>query len=149
MKTQKADSPSMSSVTAVVACIFCVLSAMLLAQAKTWTIPNNAANEKNPLAISPSVLKKGESLYKSNCSGCHGPKGLGDGPNVDVKDRTHRPANLAISRNPEGVVFYKMWNGRKDPDMPEFKSRMTRDEAWAVVAYVTGPLRTSPPPAAP
>ena len=149
MKTQKAASPSVSSVPSVVACIFCVLSAMLLAQAKTWTIPNGAANEKNPLTVSPAVLKKGESLYKSNCRGCHGPKGLGDGPNVDAKDRTHRPANLAISRNPEGVVFYKMWNGRKDPDMPEFKSRMTRNEAWAIVAYVTGPLRTPPPPSAP
>jgi mono/diheme cytochrome c family protein len=40
-----------------------------------------------------------------------------------------------MSRNPEGVVFYKIWNGRKDPDMPAFKSQMTKDEAWAVVAY--------------
>ena len=142
-----ASSAVMSSCL-IVASLACVLRAFPAAQSKTWTIPDSAANEKNPLAISPAVLKKGESLYKSNCSGCHGRKGLGDGPNVDAKDRTHRPANLAISRNPEGVVFYKMWNGRKDPDMPEFKSRMTRDEAWAVVAYVTGPLRTPPPPTA-
>jgi mono/diheme cytochrome c family protein len=62
---------------------------------------------------------------------------MGDGPNVDRQDRKNRPANLALSRNPEGVVFYKLWNGRKDPDMPAFKSRLTKDEAWAVVAYVT------------
>jgi len=46
------------------------------------------------------------------------------------------------------VVFYKVWNGRKDPDMPAFKSRMTRDEAWAVVAYVTGVLRSPAPSSA-
>jgi mono/diheme cytochrome c family protein len=102
-----------------------------------WTIPQDANTASNPLTATPEVLKHGESLYKSNCAGCHGPKGLGDGPNVDRQDRKNRPANLTISRNPDGVVFYKMWNGRKDPDMPAFKSRMTKDEAWAVVAYVT------------
>ena len=77
-----------------------------------------------------------EMQYKSNCAGCHGPKGPGDGANVARQDRKNRPANLTRSRNPEGVVFHKMWNGRKDPDMSAFKSRMTQDEAWEVVAFV-------------
>jgi mono/diheme cytochrome c family protein len=121
-----------------------VLSALLSAQAKTWTLPEGAANEKSPLTSSPEVLKKGESLYKSNCAGCHGPKGLGDGPNVDKSDRKSKPANLTLSRNPEGIVFYKIWNGRKDPDMPAFKSRMTNDETWEVVAFVTSLRSTQP-----
>ena len=136
MKKYKNSSSSVSTAPSVVACLLCVLGALLSAQAKTWTIPDGAANEKNPIASSLDIVKKGESLYKSNCAGCHGPMGLGDGPNVDKKDRAHRPANLRMSRNPEGVVFYKIWNGRKDPDMPAFKSRMTKDEAWSVVAYV-------------
>lgn len=139
--------------SSVVASLLGVLCPLVSAQSSIWTLPPGAAAEKNPLAASPDVLKKGESLYKSNCAGCHGPTGLGDGPNVDRKDRAHRPSNLALSRNPEGVVFYKLWNGRKNPDMPEFKSRLTKTEAWTIVAYVTGPLRpqapSSPPPAAP
>jgi mono/diheme cytochrome c family protein len=119
----------------VVACVF-VFAALVSGQAKSWTIPDTAQTEKSPRSSAPDVLKKGESLYKSNCIGCHGPKGLGDGADVDRKDRKSRPANLTMSRNPEGVVFYKIWNGRKDPDMPAFKSRMTREEAWAAVAYV-------------
>jgi len=126
---------SASSASSAVACLF-VFASLVFAQAKTWTLPEGVANQKSPLANSPDVLKKGESLYKSNCAGCHGRTGLCDGPNVDKKDRAHRPANLTISRNPDGVVFYKIWNGRKDPDMPAFKSRMTKDETWAVVAYV-------------
>ncbi len=113
-----------------------LFSMIASAQSKTWTIPEGAAVETSPLSASADVLKNGESLYKSNCTGCHGPKGLGDGPQVDRSDRKNRPANLTLSRNPEGVVFYKIWNGRKDPDMPAFKSRMTKDEAWAVVSYV-------------
>lgn len=133
---QKRNATSVFLRSSVVASFLVAASVLVAAQAKTWTLPEGAANEKNPLASSPDVLKKGESLYKSNCAGCHGPKGLGDGPNVDKKDRAQRPANLTISRNPEGVVFYKVWNGRKDPDMPAFKSRMTKDEAWSTVAYV-------------
>lgn len=139
---------SVSSASTVVASLLCVLvlSALVSAQSKTWTIPDGGASEKNPLPMSPALLKHGESLYKSNCAGCHGKQGHGDGPNVDPKDRRHKPANLALSRNPEGVVFYKIWNGRKDPDMPEFKSRMTKNDAWAVTAYVTGPLRSPATP---
>ena len=127
--------PSASFVSSVVVCVF-VFAAWPRAQANNWSIPPNAATETNPLSSSPEVLKKGESLYKSNCVGCHGPKGLGDGTEVDKKDRAHKPANLVMSRNPEGVVFYKIWNGRSDPKMPAFKSRMTKDDAWAVVAFV-------------
>jgi len=119
----------------VLASAFLLSSAVAFSQAG-WTIPPDATTEKNPLASTADVLKHGESLYKSNCAGCHGPAGLGDGPNVDTHDRKNRPANLTLSRNPEAVVFYKIWNGRKDPDMPAFKSRMTKDEVWAVVAYV-------------
>ena len=114
-----------------------LLSSAVARSQTGWTIPPDANTEKSPLTATPEVLKHGESLYKSNCAGCHGPKGLGDGPNVDRSERKNRPANLTISRNPEGVVFHKLWNGRKDPDMPAFKSRLTKDEAWAVVAYVT------------
>ena len=64
----------------------CPRLALALAR-KPWTLPEGAATEKSPLALSPDVLKKGESLYKSIARGVHGQKGLGDGPNVDKKDR--------------------------------------------------------------
>jgi mono/diheme cytochrome c family protein len=126
---------SVSSVSSVVAC-FVAFTALVCAQGNGWTVPETAAAEKNPLSASPALVKKGESLYKANCAGCHGPNGLGDGPDVDKKDRRNRPANLTLSRNPEGIAFYKIWNGRKDPDMPAFKTRLTRDEAWAVVSHI-------------
>ena len=42
---------------------------------------------------------------------------------------------LGASRNPDGVMFYKVWNGRKNPKMPAFKSEMTRDDIWTVIQY--------------
>ena len=126
---------SASSASSAVACLL-LFGSLAFAQVKGWSIPENAAAEKNPLSTSPDVLKKGEALYNSFCSTCHGRTGLGDGPDVDRKDRANRPANLTLSRNPEGVVFYKIWNGRQAPKMPAFKSQLTKADTWTVVTYV-------------
>ena len=39
-------------------------------------------------------------------------------------------------RNPDGVVFYKVMNGRKRPKMPAFKEELNEQQVWQVVAYV-------------
>ena len=86
-----------------------------------------------------AVLKKGKDLFGANCRKCHGPSGRGNGPDADPD---HMPADLTASTNPEGVMFYKVWNGRKAPVMPPFKSSLTKDEIWTVVMYAKS-LRTS------
>ncbi len=94
-------------------------------------------SEKNPLAPGDKLLKQGHDVFEHHCATCHGHQGKGDGPSGDEE---HPPADLTdparADANPDGVVFYKVWNGRKSPRMPAFKSRLTRDEVWAVVAYV-------------
>jgi mono/diheme cytochrome c family protein len=40
------------------------------------------------------------------------------------------------ARNPDGVVFHKIWNGRQQPKMPAFESEMTKDDVWTIVSYV-------------
>ena len=135
MKSRQTGFSSVSTVSSVVVSFVIVFAALVCAQGKTWTIPEGAANEANPLAANADVLKKGASLYKSHCQSCHGAKGLGDGPEADLKDARRKPANLSVSRTPDGVMFYKIWNGRDEPKMPAFKSQMTKDEVWAVTAY--------------
>jgi mono/diheme cytochrome c family protein len=39
------------------------------------------------------------------------------------------------SKNPEGVMFYKVSNGRKKPKMPAFKDELTEQQIWSVIAY--------------
>ena len=147
MTFKKRISISVFLLSSVVASL-CVLPALLSAQTG-WTIPPDATAEKNPLTLSPKVIEEGKDQYGLHCEKCHGKKGLGDGPDVDRKDRKSRPANLTFTRNPDGVIFYKIWNGRHDPRMPAFKSEMTRDEVWAVVAYITASLRSQPPVSSP
>lgn len=103
----------------------------------SWQIPPNAAEEKNPIAVSDKVLAQGKGLFGSKCQRCHGASGKGDGPDADPNAMPEDLTNSArAARNPDGILFYKIWNGRKKPKMPAFKSEMTKDEVWTVVHYV-------------
>jgi mono/diheme cytochrome c family protein len=101
-----------------------------------WQLPADADTTVNPLPATEKVLARGREVYQSKCRRCHGPLGKGDGPEADP-DR--RPGDLSdparAGRNPDGIIFYKVWNGRRSPDMPAFKSELERDDVWAVVHY--------------
>jgi mono/diheme cytochrome c family protein len=102
-----------------------------------WQIPESAATERNPEPLTAAVLARGAALYKSKCQRCHGADGAGHGPEVDPD---HPAGDLTdgrrASRNPDGVLFYKIWNGRAKPKMPAMKTDMTRADVWAVIHYV-------------
>ncbi len=103
-----------------------------------WTIPAGAEKETNPLTVNESVLAAGRKLFLSKCRRCHGPEGRGDGPDADKKHAEHQNLTLAAraAENPDGVVFHKVWNGRSSPKMARFGDEMSREQVWAVVAYV-------------
>jgi mono/diheme cytochrome c family protein len=102
-----------------------------------WQLPVEADTEINPLPATEKVVGRGREIYQSKCRRCHGPLGKGDGPDADPG---RRPGDLTdpgrAARNPDGIIFYKVWNGRRSPDMPAFKSEMEREDVWAVVHYV-------------
>jgi mono/diheme cytochrome c family protein len=102
-----------------------------------WQIARDAGALPNPVPLTPAILAKGRELYKAKCQRCHGPGGEGNGPDAERDDP---PGDLTdgsrASRNPDGVMFYKIWNGRSKPKMPAFKTDISRDDAWTVVHYV-------------
>jgi mono/diheme cytochrome c family protein len=106
--------------------------------AKGWRLPPNAAEEKNPLPVNDAMMAAGKAQFLKRCIRCHGTEGKGDGPEADqdhVADMDLTRADRA-ARNPDGVVFYKVWGGRSEPKMPAFEDQMTKEQVWAVVAYV-------------
>jgi mono/diheme cytochrome c family protein len=103
-----------------------------------WTLPPTAEEEKNPLAGDPGAVAAGKELFMKNCKRCHGPGGKGDGPDADpdsMQDMDLTQARRA-ARNVDGIVFYKVWNGRTKPKMPAFKDDLTKDQVWQIVSYV-------------
>ena len=51
--------------------------------------------EQNPVAMSAESVKRGEAIFLERCTGCHGKKADGKGPNS--LDITPRPRNLRNS----------------------------------------------------
>jgi mono/diheme cytochrome c family protein len=106
---------------------------------KGWTIPAGASKEQNPIAETPEILQKGERLYRSKCQRCHGREGRGDGPDADPdKPAGNLTDRIRAAFNPDGIVFYKVWNGRSSPKMPAFKSDISKEDAWTIVHYMKG-----------
>lgn len=101
-----------------------------------WQIPDTASAELGPMPAT-ALRQNGPALYKAKCQRCHGVDGSGGGPDADPR---HPPGNLAdgsaAARNPDWVLFYKVWNGRAKPKMPAMKLDLTREEVWTLVAYV-------------
>jgi mono/diheme cytochrome c family protein len=104
----------------------------------SWTIPPEAATTTNPVAGDQQAIAAGKQLFEKNCRRCHGPGGKGDGPDADPDNQQDMDLTVArrAARNPDGVVFYKVWNGRARPKMPAFKNDLTQDQVWQIVSFV-------------
>ena len=103
-----------------------------------WSLPANADEEKNPFAGDAKAVAAGKALFEKTCKKCHGPGGKGDGPDADpdsMQDMDLTNPKRA-ARNMDGIVFYKIWNGRKKPKMPAQKDELTKDQVWQIVSFV-------------
>ena len=106
--------------------------------ASGWQLPADADTKKNPLPVDAKLLATGKALFKDKCQKCHGASGRGDGPDADPDAQEDMDLTRAsrAAKNPDGVIFYKAWNGRKKPKMPAVKDDLTEQQLWAIVAYV-------------
>jgi len=115
--------------------------------ASGWTLPPEAQTTKNPLTVDAKLLATGKAIFKDKCQKCHGASGKGDGPDADPDAQEDMDLTRAdrAAKNPEGVMFYKVFNGRKKPKMPAQKDELTKDQIWAVVAYAQTLRKTTTP----
>ena len=114
--------------------------------ASGWTLPEGAAETKNPLTVDAKVIATGKSIFKDKCQKCHGPNGKGDGPDADPDaDNMDLTNAKRAERNTDGVVFYKISNGRKKPKMPAQKDDLSKEQIWSVVAYAQSLRKTTAP----
>src|SRR5579862_4082635 len=100
-------------------------------------IYGQAVQEKpvtNPVAANSAAINEGASLFRANCSPCHGlsAKGGGRGPDLTSGRWTHGSSDAEI--------FRTISQGVPGTDMPA--NGFEDSEIWAIVAY----LRSLAPP---
>ena len=87
-------------------------------------------------ALSPD---SGQRVYAANCASCHGARGLGEGPvAAALKPRPPALANAELMRSttPE-LMFRKITIGVTGTAMPAFGDKLSTEDRWNVVAYLT------------
>ena len=101
-----------------------------------WPVPDKYKNMPNPVKSDAASIASGKELYTQHCKSCHGTKGKGDGPKAAQLDTESGDFTKAdFQKQPDGALFYKSSEGRKD--MPSFKKKIAdQNDVWSVINYV-------------
>ena len=82
-------------------------------------------------------IVNGQSLYRENCTACHGDSGYGDGPAAE--DLNPRPANLTARHATDhtaGDLYWWLSYGIKETAMPGYQNSLTEEERWDLINFV-------------
>ncbi len=100
---------------------------------------------RNPLPRTRETVQRGASVYEQNCASCHGATGAGDGP--VGRTLSPPPANLALlAQMPmvqwDSFIYWTVAEGGAQfgTGMPAFKDTLSKDDIWAVIAYIQARL---------
>jgi putative copper export protein/mono/diheme cytochrome c family protein len=96
---------------------------------------------RSPTGFTAATIARGAELYASNCTGCHGAQGRGDGP--AAQSLPVPPADLTAEHlwaHSDGELYWWLSHGieasRGALAMPGFADRLSGDDRWALIDYV-------------
>jgi len=100
-------------------------------------IPAEYASLKSP-SQDEAALAEGEELYAVQCASCHGAGGFGDGPAASALNPAPSPVAHTSQMMGDGYLFWRISEGGMafQSAMPAWKSVLSDDEIWALIAYV-------------
>lgn len=111
----------------------------------TWGIPEPYTDLTNPMPKRYETLRLGRAIYTEHCAPCHGKGGAGDGE--DGKGLDPSPGNLVwLSDVPEKqwdpFIYWTTAEGgiQLGTAMPAYKDLLSREDIWAVSAYIQAKL---------
>lgn len=112
-----------------------------------WEVPPDGyAGMRSERWTDPAAMGRGQTIFKTHCVVCHGEDGKGTGPGA--KGLPHAPADLNhhFHMKPgdgDGYLFWRVSEGgtvepfkSMQSTMPAFKTILSEDERWDVLAYV-------------
>jgi putative copper resistance protein D len=100
----------------------------------------------SPIGYTTDAIVRGAALYASNCAGCHGPEGRGDGP--AGRALSVRPTDLTAhaARHAEGDLFWWIAHGIPGTPMPGFAPVLEETDLWTLIQFLLaeGDAREAP-----
>jgi mono/diheme cytochrome c family protein len=105
-------------------------------QTEPWPVPDKYLKMANPVKSSGESISGGKELWAQHCQSCHGKKGLGDGTKAaSLKTEPGNFSKAETQDQPDGALYYKIAEGRKD--MPSFKKKIPdQEDIWNLVNLI-------------
>jgi len=102
----------------------------------TPPVPFTARFAQNPTPDTAETVERGRALFQANCAICHGPRGLGDGPQAFLLQP--RPVNLQlhVPQHAQGEIHYWISEGVAGTGMPAWKETLTDTQRWEIVRFL-------------
>ena len=102
----------------------------------TPPVPFTARFLQNPTPDTPETIDRGRGLFLANCAICHGPRGLGDGPQAFLLQP--RPVNLQlhVPQHAPGEIYYWISEGVAGTQMPAWKETLSETQRWEIVRFL-------------
>ena len=114
-------------------------------QAMMSGVPTPYNSLRNPLPRTRETVDRGAAVYEKSCASCHGASGAGDG--AAGQNLSPPPANLAwLAQMPmvqwDPFMYWTVAEGGAQfgSAMPAFKDALSKDDIWAVIAYIQARL---------
>lgn len=86
----------------------------------------------------PPSAARGQAIFAANCTGCHGERGAGDGPEAAALVR--KPADFTSSEFMRGETpndfFHVISVGKRLGAMPAWQDSLSVQDRWDAVAYI-------------
>jgi cytochrome c oxidase cbb3-type subunit 3 len=82
----------------------------------------------NPVASDPAAIREGASLFRGNCSPCHGLSARGGGRGPDLT------AGRWVHGSSDADIFHTITHGVPGTEMPA--NDFEDSETWAILAYI-------------
>jgi cytochrome c oxidase cbb3-type subunit III len=108
--------------------IAAAISAVILLGESAWGGAAQQAAVTNPVAGSAAAIREGASLFRSNCSPCHGPSAQGGGRGPDLT------SGRWVHGSSDAAIFATITHGVPGTEMPA--NTFEDSETWAIIAYV-------------
>jgi mono/diheme cytochrome c family protein len=101
--------------------------------------PAPYAGKVNPLTAD-AAAEAGKQLYAANCTSCHGPEGMADGPAAGSLNPKPKPLAVEMKALKDDYLYWRIAEGGAfapfTSAMPSWKSILSEEEIWQVIAFM-------------
>lgn len=111
--------------------------AALARRLRSWAIPGEARQAKNPFTSSPELLKESARHFADHCASCHGNDGSGGtemGRNLFPRAPDMR--SDTTQRLSDGELYFIIHNGVRWTGMPAWGDPENDMDSWKLVLFI-------------